>query len=268
MKYFDSKNNRLVFMEHSPTEEFWSNHWLEDNNFLKRVKAGAEYGIVRRFTDKFIKKPAKVLDGGCGIGQNVYGLKKWGYNSYGIDFADKVIKKTKENFPELNISAQDVRSLNFPDNYFDGYWSVGVIEHFTEGYGEVIKEAKRVIKKGGYLFLTVPWFSPLRKLKARLGKYPKFSDMIDMNNFYEFMLDEKEVIKSIEKQGFKCVLKHPHDAVKGIKDEVKSLKWIMKKIYNAKGIFFKGVRFVFSLLLAPFAGHIILLVFKKNDEYL
>lgn len=264
MKYFDSKNNRLVFIEHSPTEEFWSNHWLEDDDFSRRVKLGAGYGIIRRFTEKFLKKPAKILDGGCGIGQNVYGLKKWGYDSYGIDFTDKVVQKTKENFPDLNVSVQDVRKLEFPDNYFDGYWSVGVIEHFTAGYADIIKEAQRVIKKDGYLFLTIPWFSPLRKLKARMGKYRMFTNSVDMTNFYEFMLDDKNVIDDIEKNGFTCVLRQPHDAVKGIKDEILSLKWIFKKVYNGRNSFYKGIRFLLSFFLARFSGHIILLVFKKK----
>lgn len=266
MKYFDSKNNRVVFIEHAPTEEFWSNHWLEATAFSKRVKLGADRGIVKQFTQKFLKAPARVLDAGCGIGQNVYGLQQWGYDAYGIDFTETVVQKTKEQFPDLAVSTQDVRQLNFPDNYFDGYWSVGVIEHFTEGYDAIITEANRVIKKDGYLFLTIPWFSPLRKRKARRGQYPVFSDTIDMSNFYEFMLDDRQVIEMIERQGFTCVLRHPHDAVKGFKDETTFLKPVFKKIYNGRNLFSKGLRYIISYFFAPFAGHIILLVFKKNNE--
>ncbi len=266
MKYLDKGNNRLVFIEQSPTEAFWSSHWLEDENFSQRVTMGAGFGIIKKYTEKFIKKPAKILDAGCGIGQNVYGLQKWGYDAYGIDFTEKVVQKTKAKFPTLNVYTQDVRKLSFPDNYFDGYWSVGVIEHFTEGYDTIIAEARRVIKKGGYLFLTIPWFSPLRKLKAQMRYYPKFSDGVDMTNFYEFMLDDVKVIDVIEEEGFECVLRKPHDATKGIKDEIKFFKPLFKKIYNGRNIFWKGTRYLLSIILAPFAGHIILLVFRKKDE--
>ena len=266
MKYFDKKENRLVFIEQAPTEAFWSGHWLEDANFSQRIIMGAGFGIIKKYTEKFIKKPAKVLDAGCGIGQNVYGLQKWGYDAYGIDFTEKVVQKTKAHFPDLNVSTQDVRKLDFPDGYFDGYWSVGVIEHFTEGYDAIITEARRVIKKDGYLFLTIPWFSPLRKLRARMEKYPIFSEGVDMTNFYEFMLDDGKVIAHIEKKGFECVLKKPHDATKGIKDEIKILKPLFKKIYNGRTVFWKGLRYLLSIILAPFAGHIILLVFRKKDE--
>jgi len=53
----------------------------------------------------------------------------------------------------------DVRKLNFPDHYFDGYWSLGVIEHFYKGYDEIIHKIYRVLHPGGFLFLTVPEMS-------------------------------------------------------------------------------------------------------------
>jgi len=42
--------------------------------------------------------------------------------------------------------------LKFPNNFFDGYWTLGVIEHFWEGYNQIIEEAKRVIKPGDIYF--------------------------------------------------------------------------------------------------------------------
>lgn len=266
MKLFDKQNDRLIFIENSPTEEFWSDHWLENEEYEKGVRLGAMPGMIKRYTEKFLQKPARVIDAGCGIGQNVYGLQKWGYEGYGIDFTDKVIKKTKELFPELNVLTMDVRDLHFQDNYFNGYWSLGVIEHFREGYDPIIKEAKRVIAKDGYLFVTIPWFSPLRRLKARLGIFQRYSPDIPMNNFYEYMLSDSVVVRDIEKQGFTCVLRHPYDAVKGLKDEVRFLSGPLRYIYRKQGMFFKGVRFVLTAMFAPFAGHIILLVFKKTSE--
>jgi hypothetical protein len=87
-----------------------------------------------------------------------------------------------------------------------------------------------------------------------------------MENFYEFMLDDIKVVDYIEKQGFECVLRKPHDATKGIKDEIKFLKPLLKKIYNGRNVFWKGLRYILSIIFASFAGHIILLVFRKKDE--
>ena len=263
IKYFDRKNMRIVAIGESATKDFWTDHWLEPKNFTERVILGANRGLIKKYTEIFLKPPAKVIDAGCGIGQNVFGLDQWGYDAYGIDFASDVVKKVKDNFPEMKIYTQDVRKLQFADNFFDGYWSLGVIEHFKDGYDDIIREAKRVIKSGGYLFVTVPWLSPLRRIKAYLGIYPKLDGNTDMANFYEFMLYDREVVRRIEKEGLNLVLSSPYDAVKGLKDEVGWLRPILQRVYDGKGVLAKGFRFLFTILFATFAGHIILLVFKK-----
>lgn len=265
MKYFDSENKRLVYIKTASSEKFWTEHWLEDGNLKQKIELGERNGLVKQTTEKFLPKHCRVIEAGCGIGQNVYGLKKWGYEAYGIDYTEEVVRKSKEYFPDLNIFVQDVRKLNFPDAYFDGCWSLGIIEHFTEGYEAIIKETNRVLKKGGYLFLTVPWMSPLRKIKARMNLYPPFRKDLDMNDFYEFMLDDKQVIQNIEALGFQLVKRTPQDAVKGMKDEIRGFGIILQGIYDSKNIIAKALRFAISLIFAPFAGHIILLVFKKQN---
>lgn len=265
IKYYDIQNKRLVGMEQVATEEFWKEHWLAPVDFKKRVMSGAENGLIKKYTSRFLKPPAKVVDAGCGIGQNVYGLHKWGYDAHGIDYVKDVVSLTKEHFPELHVVAEDVRDIHFPDGFFDGYWSLGVIEHFKEGYDDILKEAGRVLKKDGYFFLTVPWFSPLRKLKAKMGLFDSFSKDTDMSHFYEFMLDDKTLIKDVERHGFGLVSRHPYDAVKGLKDEVSFLKPFLQKVYDSKHVVAKGIRFVLTTVLAPFSGHIILLIFKKHE---
>jgi len=265
MKFYDEESKRLILLEQKATPEFWNKHWQTDE-IRKKVKAGQNNWFIKNLLKKFLKPGAKILEGGCGIGQNVYGLNKWGYKAYGVDFAKETIEKVKAVFPELILSAQDVRNLDFPDNFFDGYWSLGIIEHFWEGYDEILKEAKRVIKPGGYLFLTFPYMSPLRKLKARLGFYKIFRKNFRNNNFYEFILDSNKVRKEVEKYGFKLCLKYPFDATKGIKDEISLLRPILQKIYNSQSILAKGLRFLVSLLFSKIAGHSILLVFRKNEK--
>ena len=263
MKYLDTENKRIIYIKSASTKEFWTDHWLFDGNLKKRIKSGDKNGLVKNITEKFLKKGSRIIKAGCGISQNVYGLTEWGYEAFGIDYTEDVIKKTKELFPDLNISVQDVRKLNFPNDYFDGYWSLGVIEHFVDGYDPIIKEAKRVLKDGGYMFLTTPWMSPLRKMKAKMRLYPIFKKEINTSNFYEFILDDKQIINNIEANGFKLILRRPYDAIKGFKDEISGLGVILQKIYDSKNMFVKAFRFCISIIFAPFAGHIILLVFRK-----
>lgn len=193
----------------------------------------------------------------------MYGLNSWGYDIYGVDFAKNTIRRIKENFPNLKVSVHDVRKMNFKDKFFDGYWSLGVIEHFYQGYDEVFKEAKRVIKPGGCLFLTFPYMSPLRKLKAQMGIYKNLKNDIKLDNFYEFILGAEKVKTDVEEYDFKLILKYPFDATKGIKDEISILKPILQKVYESQKCIAKGIRFLNSILFSKIAWHSILLVFKK-----
>jgi len=265
MKFYDTKNKRLILLNEKATPEFWDRHWkIED--FVRKIKSGKNHRLIKRFTKKFLKPGSKILDGGCGIGQNVYGLKYWGYDAYGVDFAKETIKKVEKEFPELNVSVQDLIKLDFPSNFFDGYWSLGVIEHFWEGYGEILNEAERVIRPEGYLYLAFPFMSPLRKLKARLGLYKIFEGKINEDEFYQFILSKEGVKLDVEEYGFQFVSKYFYDATKGIKSEISLLKPILQKIYDCQNISAKGIKFLISLLFSRISAHCILLVFQKKES--
>lgn len=111
---------------------------------------------------------------------NVYWLAKSGYDSYGVDYARKTVDLIHRFMPKLKATCHDVRYINFNDNFFDGYWSLGVIEYFYEGYEEIVKEAKRVIKRDGFLFLSFLSMSILRRFKARLGLYVDYRKFLSI----------------------------------------------------------------------------------------
>ena len=178
MRYYDTENRRLVYIEQRATPEFWDRQW-EDEKLKKSILAGIKERFVFPTTKHYLKLGAKILEGGCGKGHFVYSLYARGYDAYGVDFAEKTVKRVNTLIPELKIRLGDVRQLEFPDATFHGYWSLGVIEHFPEGYDPIAKEMLRVLKPGGYLFLTFPYMSPLRRLKTYFGAYPLF----DKNHF-------------------------------------------------------------------------------------
>ena len=267
MKYFDKKNDRLVFMSEKATSTFWDKHWT-DKDLKQSILNGRNDRFVATTTQQFINptKDKKILEGGCGKGHFVYSLHSKGYTAYGIDYAKKTVHKINSLVPKLKISLGDVRAIDFPNDYFDGYWSLGVIEHFFDGYGIITKEMHRVIKPGGYLFLTFPYMSPLRKTKAFLGKYPQFDpNTFDKNSFYQFALNSKKTQKDLEALGFKLIKKKSFDGIKGLKDEVSITKKILQTIYDSQNIPLQALGFVLSRILAPFTSHSMLLIFKKND---
>jgi len=264
-RYYDKVKNRLVYIGKKASSSFWDDHWNIDN-LKKAVEANKNNRFILNSTKMFLQK-GKILEAGCGIGDNVYCLHHNGYSAFGVDFAENTVKKTNSLFPELNITKGDVRNLKFEDAFFDGYWSLGVIEHFYEGYKDILNEIQRVTKKGGYVFLTFPYLSPLRRLKVRFGIYNKFiEDNCDLKNFYQFIFDDKMVKHDFEKKGFILRYMKPKGGLKGLKDEVLVLKPILQRLYdyNGQNRFIKYFRFLINKHLAFFTGHTILMILEKT----
>lgn len=265
-KYYDKNHNRLVYCEQRATPKFWDQHW-DVENFQSKVKNSRNNPFILNNTKIFLKH-GKLLEGGCGMGGNVYCLHHNGYDAFGVDFAKGTVEKINRFFPELKITEGDVRSLPFEDDFFDGYWSLGVIEHFYVGYEDILKEMKRVVKKGGYVFLTFPYMSPLRKFKAKLDLYDKKyeNDNRDTKNFYQFALDATAVRDDFEKHGFILKYAKAFDGLKGFKDEVLIFKPILQKLYdyNGRSFLVHRSRFLLTNLLANFSAHMILIIFQRR----
>ncbi len=265
LRYYDKLNNRLVHFKKKASADFWDDHW-DVSNFKSIVEGSKNNQFILRNTRRFLKE-GKILEGGCGMGGNVYCLHYNGYSAFGVDFAEKTVKKINKYFPELNVTVGDVQSLKFDDEFFDGYWSLGVIEHFYEGYEDILKEMKRVIKKGGYVFLSFPYLSPLRKFKAKLGLYKKYENSnCDMKNFYQFVLDIVTVQDDFKRCGFILKYAKPFDGLKGFKDEISIVKPILQKLYdyNGRSSLVNKLRSLLTNLLANFSAHMILMIFERR----
>lgn len=265
--YYDRQNKRLVCIGESASPEFWD-RLLDTKYFQKNIESGKEDRFIIRTLRKYLPgKRGRILEGGCGEGRIVYGMHAHGYRSVGVDTAKKTIARTKELFPELDVRVGDVRKLPFSDNYFVGYWSIGVIEHFWDGYQSVIKEMQRVLAKGGYVFLSFPYMSPLRKLKAKLGLYREYNGQ-GRENFYQFILDLDAVTKDFEVSGFRLLEKTSSAGLKGFKDEASLLKPVLQKLFSYKGgnLLIRGIKFILDQLFAAFAGHTIFIVLRKEKQ--
>ncbi len=263
-KYYDSSKNRLVCIGQASSNIFWDEHW-KTTNFEILFKIIRSNQFIIKITKKYLPPGSKILEGGCGRGDKVYVLSKSGYDVYGVDWAKRTVDLINKFAPELKVTCQDVRSLNFEDNFFDGYWSLGVIEHFYEGYEAVIKEAYRVIKKNGILFLTFPSMSILRKIKAKMGFYITYNENEDAKrNFYQFVLDEKEVIGKLSAIGFKLLKKGRYDGVIGLKDEIPIVKPIFQRLYDSPNFFLRVIKYSLNSLINQLTGHISLLILKKT----
>jgi SAM-dependent methyltransferase len=267
LKVYLKDRKKLAFFSQKATASFWDQHWQTDE-LKKIITKKKNDGIFVPSVQRWLPVGSRVLEGGCGQGRLVYMLDINGYVSIGLDYATDTLEKIGKSVSELVLTAGDVRSLPFANGSIDGYVSVGVIEHFWEGYHEIIMEMKRVLRQDGFLFLSFPYLSPLRRWKSALGAYKQCTlseiDSKDSANFYQFALDMKSVVNDVESYGFLLKDKCGYDGLKGFKDELTWFRPMLQGIYDGKRLY--RYRKIIDKLFIPFASHCVMLVFQKVED--
>lgn len=124
----------------------------------KTYGAGSSNWVV---TDKYLSSlnsGQSVLDIGCGNGKLVTGLPK-GVNYLGTDFSKTLLEEAKRLHPDHEFRFGDVLSNNDWDKLeqYDAIFCVAVLHHIPERDQQlfVLREARKHLAKGGFLYLTV-----------------------------------------------------------------------------------------------------------------
>lgn len=120
---------------------------------------------IKKASNRFKEKNyEKILDLGCGTGRHSIFLASKGFTVYASDISPTGIAIAEEKAKSLNISnihfqQHDMRSIPYPDSYFDAILCIWTIYHGT--LDEIIKtvsEIYRVLRLNGMVltdFLSV-----------------------------------------------------------------------------------------------------------------
>ena len=105
------------------------------------------------------KKEGNILDVACGTGVNILRLKKTNPKAsfYGCDIS-KVLLSRAENkgIQKKFLECIDATKMGYKNNFFTYSYSIGSLEHFTEGgIDEVIKKLKLNTSVGSFHFMPV-----------------------------------------------------------------------------------------------------------------
>ncbi len=149
---------------YKPVSDFFdtSYHWWPEiydegfhHGFLgfeMRRRRGAVIDLLQRGQND----PWNLLDCGCGPGGVLLEIRNPSITITGVDIKRDYLIQARELLPgRVRLVQADVEKLPFPDQKFDVILSVGVLSYLAREK-EAIKEMCRVLKKNGFLILSLP----------------------------------------------------------------------------------------------------------------
>jgi SAM-dependent methyltransferase len=152
--------------EYFSQSDLWDAMW-NTRTMEQELEACDIHTPLRELFLSYLARGGKILEAGCGLGKWVIYLKRLGYDIVGIDNNELAVANLKDYDGSLQVELGDILDIHYPDNSFDAYISMGVIEHFEGGPLPALKEAYRVLKPNGVIFVSVPTVNVIRKLIKR-----------------------------------------------------------------------------------------------------
>lgn len=156
-------------------------------------------------------KSFRLLDVGCGSGVHLVDLLTSFKEVVGVDYSQGMLdiaagelKKTKRRNWQL-INA-DAARLPLKTNYFDRLIAMGLLD-YVQNPTQVLKEFRRVVKKGGQIIFSLPkkpsLFSPLRSpLGILIKKYvfhlPPIDNTLSLNELLDLLAQSRFTPEKIE----------------------------------------------------------------------
>ena len=145
------------------------------------------------------RKGERVLDLGCGAGRFVAALREAGAEPIGVELAEAALERARRNVPgaDLRLVAPD-GSLPLGHGEIDLVWCSEVLEHVPDTVG-FLTEARRVLKPGGRLLVTVPDHGVARRTAIALARYEAHYDPLGQHlRFYT----RRSLAAALEATGF------------------------------------------------------------------
>lgn len=143
--------------------------WTKDILNMSGLTYPAEY-VIRIFKGKYPRldlnknyKNLKICDIGCGDGRHIPFFHSCGFDTYGIELTEEIVQRVHMNLKSVNLLDAVVKvgsndNIPFQDGFFDYLLSWNTC-YYVGNHCDInlyIKEYARVLKKRGYLVLSIP----------------------------------------------------------------------------------------------------------------
>jgi SAM-dependent methyltransferase len=151
---------------------FYETHWAD----LPEDPVPWEWERRRALLLESVRRGERVLDLGCGAGRFLAALQQAGAEAVGVEIATEALERARRNAPgaELALLEPD-GSLPLPHHSVDVVWCSEVLEHVADA-GHLLHEARRVLRPGGRLLVTVPFHGRVQAALVGLARFDAHFD--------------------------------------------------------------------------------------------
>lgn len=250
---------RLCWYGDPPDDEFWGELWTSrlTSDYFTDADRGDLQDLEVILT-RHMRPDGRNIEAGCGLGYWVAALQARGFAVEGVDYSESLVEAVNRARPDLTIRQGDAMALtDYPDASVDAYLSFGVVEHWESGPEPFLIEAARIIRPNGAIIISVPFFSPMRRMKARLNCFDTGAQVLN-RPFFQYGFSEAEFGELLKRSGFRLIDVHYQFVQRSLVEEVPLYFWLNRR---------RGARVLRRLLLAlvppSLAGHMVLFVGKR-----
>ena len=198
----------LAYYSVAADREFWSEHW--GGHSVSELLALARRSPLTDLITAALPRGARVLEGGCGLGQYVLLLRERGWPAVGVDWSVEALAACRRAAP-APLAAMELTRLALRDGAVDAYVSLGVVEHDPAGPDAILAEARRILVAGGTLVLSVPYVNGVRRLGAPWIRRRGRALAAAGGAFYQYAFSRAELLAALGRHGFTPLAAHPYD---------------------------------------------------------
>ena len=196
----------MAYTKRSFRDPALQNAYMWENTSFDSVLETIRNRSISPVLQRYLRPGQLVLEAGCGNGAWVDWLGENRCRAIGIDTNVRIISQGTGR--KLWLVENDVLHKCFRNETFDACLSLGVIEHFPEGPGRPLAELRRVLKRGGLLFVS----TPCSNLVRRLVNHP-LRDLVNLwsrlcgrrLHFVEYRFERHELINHVRGAGFEII---------------------------------------------------------------
>ncbi len=134
----------------------WDDYWKQyEVSKAERWMIGERHALLDRCLASLGEGPKKVLEVGCGAGNNILRLQETHpeLECHGLDFSEVSVEKLQGKLPK--VFRADCRDTGLPEGEYDLVFSSGLMEHFPDEM-PFVREMRRIVKPTGLMVTSIP----------------------------------------------------------------------------------------------------------------